>query len=724
MKVSNALFVLALGSLLASCGAGASSSSASEPVGTSSSSSASTSSSSSSSSASSSSSESSTASSTTSIDVAVGIEDLQKASAKAKAQAKAIKGGIITLSETSSFGGPTKKVMPFEFGSDKNGDVLHYKDFDWSMTEQDAYIMKDPSGSILGITKASDGTISKQYEQYTEVQYAFRNLLGYGEETLYGTEGLLEGLLGYAQRNVNQDAKFDGKNGIYEFSFGYFASLDTYEFYTVGASFSLGEKDELQAMTAKISAYNQSSFIVDDELQTIQLLNGATPTSTKEYQITQTIGERTFQNPIHLDSFYATSFDLTYEGASVAEGSSISVETGGDVSIGLANVLPETANFDFDTVTVTVTGGEEGGLSGQFTKYSQAISLSPSAVGEYRVEVKSVHVTKTFQVNVTAAQPNNIGISYFVEGPDGYTAYSYSDGIAGYVKVTYIIAANILPDAANQEVTTSVFGAEASAYKIERKEIRVNEWTDPKEMICFTPLVAGGFDITIASAVNPAVAATVHITASPTPSIAAVLSSQFASRMGGTIKYVVSFTPSPSVDGSSGSIHIEDKVSKKSEDATYTLAKGEKFYTFTLTHVSGESFGLTFKMSFDFSLFYFDANGLANQMSKVTPEFWIQGGWTATSGNYTFSFQFYSTGEASMMVNSSDFTVSEYFSCSYTLTETTDGYDGTFTANPNTENPFVTLPLSFKVDKDFTKVDTSFSFQEKSYTLSFVPESY
>ena len=76
------------------------------------------------------------------------------------------------------------------------------------------------------------------------------------------------------------------------------------------------------------------------------------------------------------------------------------------------------------------------------------------------------------------------------------------------------------------------------------------------------------------------------------------------------------------------------------------------------------------------------------------------------------------------MANSPDFTVSEYFSCSYALTETADGYNGTFTSNPNTETPFVALPLSFKVDKDFTKVDTSFSFQEKSYTLSFVPESY
>lgn len=657
------------------------------------------------------------------MDDAVKLEDLQKASAKAKAQAKAIKGGTITLSETSSYGDPTKKVMPFEFGSDKNGDVLHYTDFDWQMNQQDAYVMKDPNGAILGITQASDGSISKQFEEYTEVQYAFRNLLGYGGDDLYGAEGLLEGLLGYAQRNVNQDAKFDFKEGIYEFSFGYFASLDTYEFYTVGASFSLGEKDELQTMAAKISSYSQSSFIVDDELQTIQLLDGATPTSTKEYAITQTIGERTFQNPISLDSFYATSFDLTYKGATITEGSSISVETGGDASIGLANILPETANFDFDSITVTVTGGGEGGLSGQFSNYSNEISLSPSAIGEYSVEVKSAHVTKTFKVNVTAAQPNNIGISYFVEGPDGYTAYSYSDGIAGYVGVTYIIAANILPDAASQEITTSVSGAEASAYKIERKEIRVNEWMEPKKMICFTPLVAGGFDIAIASTVNPAVAANVHIAASPTPSIASVLSNQFAYRMGGTVKYVVSFTPSPSVDGTSGSIHIEDKVSKKTEDATYTLTKGEKFYTFALTHVSGESFGLTFKMSFDYALFYFGADGLANQMSKVTPEFWIQGGWTASSGNYTFSFQFYSTGEASMMVNSSDFTVSEYFSCSYTLTETTDGYDGTFTANPNTENPFVTLPLSFKVDKDFTKVDTSFSFQEKSYTLSFVPES-
>lgn len=103
--------------------------------------------------------------------------------------------------------------MPFEFGSDKNGDVLHYVDFDWNMNQQDAYIMKDPNGSILGITKKSDGTISKQYEEYSEVQYAFSNLLGYGEATLYGTEGLLEGLLGYAQRNVNQDAKFGAKEG-------------------------------------------------------------------------------------------------------------------------------------------------------------------------------------------------------------------------------------------------------------------------------------------------------------------------------------------------------------------------------------------------------------------------------------------------------------------------------------------------------------------------------
>ncbi|MDD7064434.1 MAG: hypothetical protein PUI76_04070, partial [Mollicutes bacterium] len=169
MKVSNALFVLALGSLLASCGAGTSSSS-SEPAGTNSSSSTSASSSSSSSSVSS---ESSTTSSTTSIDVTVGLEDLQKASAKAKAQAKAIKGGTITLSETSSFGDPTKKVMPFEFGSDKNGDVLHYVDFDWQMNQQDAYVMKDPNGAILGITKKSDGSISKQFEEYSDVQYAF-----------------------------------------------------------------------------------------------------------------------------------------------------------------------------------------------------------------------------------------------------------------------------------------------------------------------------------------------------------------------------------------------------------------------------------------------------------------------------------------------------------------------------------------------------------------------
>ncbi len=731
MKISKVLWVMMLGSLLASCGgnASASSSSKSESAFSSSNSSVSASSSQDSdvssidSSSASVPSQSQDSSTDSKPEQTIGLDDLEAASAKAKEKIQAVCGGTVTLDETSSYSGPTQKVMPFEYGVDKNGDVLHYVDFDWEMKKTDAYVMKNKEGSIIAVTKDGEGNISKQYQEFADVQFAYRDILGYGFD-YYGAEGLLDGLLATAKQNVNKDAKFSFEDGQYKFSFGYFSSLDTYEFYVVNASFALGEENELKSMGVKVASYGSSAFIVDDELQTIQLLDDTTPNSTKEYAITQTLGDRAFQNPIHLDDFYATSFDLIYNDKTIVDGETIQIEVGSDASLDLSNVAPATTNFDFDSIEVSVTEGDETSLSGSFNSFSKQISLSSSNEGNYTLQIKSTNVTKNINVTVLPAQPKQINVSYFVEGPDGYTAYPYSGKIDGYVGVSYIIAATVSPDAASQELSVALEGnVSLDDYTIEKKQIQVNEWAPARVMYLFTPLKAGDFDVKFTSVANTEVSTTVHVSAKEAPSLKTVLSDDFAWKQGGAIKYYVAFEPSE--DGLTGNMVITDRTSNKAEAASYILTKGEKYYEFALTHVSGESFNLAFKMSFDFTLFLFGEDGFANQMSKVTPEFLIAGSYGATSGDYNFTITFFDGGEASFLFNKTDFSASGYFSCSYSLMANGEaGYTGELLASTDTTDPFISLPLSFSADKEFTEIRCSFVYQETNYALSFVSESY
>ena len=67
----------------------------------------------------------------------------------------------------------------------------------------------------------------------------------------------------------------------------------------------------------------------------------------------------------------------------------MSVEKESNASISLANVLPETANFNFDSIAVSVLEGNEASLNANYQSFSNEISISSSEVGDYKVQVKS-----------------------------------------------------------------------------------------------------------------------------------------------------------------------------------------------------------------------------------------------------------------------------------------------------------------------------------------------
>lgn len=708
MKRSKILYVLAFGSLLMSCG------------GTPSSSSTSTSSSQPT---------TNTPEPTTSVlpgtsssgDSELTLEKLESVVASAKEKADSIASGTITLDESNSYGNPTHKVMPFEFGKDKNGDVLHYTDFDWNMNPQEMYLMEDEGHAVVAVQKDADGSISKPWETYDKVQYPYRTLLGYNEPTLYGTEGLLEGLVDYVKKNVNKDAKYQLSSGKYELSFGYFTSLDTYDYLVVNSSFSLGESNEVKTLDMEIVSYNQSSFMVDDELKVIQLLDNATASSTKKYKIEQVKGTRSYVNPISLDGFYATSFDLIYNDETLSDDSVVSIEKESYVSISVANVLPETANFNFDSIAVSVLEGNEASLNANYQSFSNEISISSSKVGDYKVQVKSKNVTKTFKVKVTEAQPNRINVSYSVDGPQGLTAYSYIGTIQGYVGVEYVLNATVDPFAANQELVASLDGVDTADYQLTKKSIQLNELM--RDMWCFTPLKAGTYDVLLKSAVKDSVQEIVHIVAENAPSLKDVLASDFANKEMSALKYYVTFEPAN--DGMTGNVKIENRINNQMEQASYTITKGEKFYTFSLTHVSGDEMNLEFKMSFDYTLFlYVVGDNDGKQMAKVTPEFLVSGTWNGTSGDYSLNFTLFENKEASLSMSKSDYSEYKNLSCNFALEVIEDGYRGTLTASSYTENPFVDLPLNFTVNKDLTSISISFTYGGNHYSFTLAKSEF
>lgn len=164
MKKAKLLFIFTLGSLLLSCGETTSSSLSIESSNTSSVSSTleeSNTSSSITSNTSSTLEESSITSNTSSSleESKLTLEELENVAKSAVNKANSIASGVVTLEETNSYSDPSIKEMPFEFGKDKNGDVLHFVDYDWSNNPFDMYLMEDDTHSIVAVKKDNEGNI-------------------------------------------------------------------------------------------------------------------------------------------------------------------------------------------------------------------------------------------------------------------------------------------------------------------------------------------------------------------------------------------------------------------------------------------------------------------------------------------------------------------------------------------------------------------------------------
>ena len=632
----------------------------------------------------------------------VSTDSVKKAVEKAVTKADLIASGNVNISSKDDWTDESSESS-FEFGEDSNGATLHYTGADYN-GEYDMYLLTDIDGSVVAVQKfKSDGSIKKPYDTFESIGFKFSSVLGYSA-SFTGVENLVQGLYSYGEQNVNKDFKYQVENGNYSFSFGYFESLDAWQFLKVSCEFTIGEKEEFNSVNVTIDTYSQSSFMVDDELGVIQLNSDAKASSVKKIEISQKVGVRAFVSPISLSSLKVASFDVMFDGKAVASGETIKVAKGETINLSLSNVAPETASFAFDEPQITAS---EGLVLG-FSSFNNSINGTPNVVGKFDVSIKTTNVTKSFKVEVTEAQPKSITLSYFTIAPKGYNSYVLANNkFDGFVGVEYIIKAGVLPDAANQNVNASIDGVDSSKYELTKKQIKVNEWMDAADMWSFVAKESGDYAITFASAVNANVKEVVNVHVSAAPAINEVLSSaKFGTKQGNSVKYQFEFVPTGT--GETGVVTIQDKLSSKEEVANYVISKGERYYSFALTHVSGDTLEMQLVMSFDFSLSYYNSEwDMYEALSKITPEFLVAGSTydgETSSGEHTLTINLMSNNEASLLL---DEMFSQYLNCTFSLKEEGDHYVGTFIAT-SSDTLFVTLPLSFTLSKDMNTLTISF----------------
>lgn len=644
------------------------------------------------------------------------------------AKADSVSNGTIEYSyESPLYGSTDSDTIPFEFGTDENGDVLHYKRTQYYST-YDWYVMRDGNGDFVVVKKDEDDEISNSsYPSFEGIGFPYSNILDYSVY-YFGTESLVENLFNIAKDNPNKDLVITHESDDqYSLSFGYLYTdeYDNNKYYKLELSFSIGSEGEFK--TAKVSStyYDSSCYNIDPEYDTVTLHSDAVAETIYTYDITQETGTRSFVNPYNPDGFYATSFDLVYEGETIASDSTIEIEAGESASISVENILPETTSFSFDDIDLSVTSGDEDGISASFSSWRNEISLYGYTAGEYTLEAKSKNVTKTFKVNCKPAAPESISLSYSTKGVDEYNSYVCDAEMDAYAGVEVVYQANVSPYAASQEVTASVTSFAADDYSFALKTVDINDWTSA-DCYCFTAKTAGDYKLKFVSADSSDVYTEVTVHVSATPTFAEVLADDYAAKARNAnhdqeVRYYFSFTPTGT--GETGSVTIEDRFNSKTEVASYSISQNGSNWDMTITHVSGDELGITLKIGSDYSLKMYesdDESGTGKLLSKADLAFMASGTYSGKSGDMSLYISLGTAYDLTFNMSNSDWTAYLYFDAKYELVSgnADTGYTCQIVESSSTEQDAFTLPLSFTLDKDLTTLGISFTYSGTTYTFS------
>lgn len=285
-----------------------------------------------------------------------------------------------------------------------------------SMDEEGIFVIRQEGDEIV----TNDTTNS-------EMMNGNPYFLWYYKDTVYGIEGALKNLYERAKQCTNRDLQETANEAAREYSFS-FSGLERrsngQDYFETTVTFTLGEDYTIATAEYRQKYYEDNSAWKVEELDERTFLTdpvtGITrpqaerPSHWTTVTVSQTAGERTEENSFSRDMFQIQSFDLSYNGQVLEDGSVLECDVATKTyDLLIENILPQTASFQQDFMYFDYEGNRNG--TGKDTMIStehftvfqsgSVIKLTVNHGGSWTLLFRTKNVTKRLSINVTGKAP-------------------------------------------------------------------------------------------------------------------------------------------------------------------------------------------------------------------------------------------------------------------------------------------------------------------------------
>ena len=676
------------------------------------SSSSSISSSSTSSSTVSSSSSSSTSSSTSSSEEKVLEDVIDKIELGVNSHDK-VKSGTLTYNEGSDV------VTNYEFGVDKYGKFVHIEE----KNNKHTYYGYNASNELYGIVD-TNGSYSVPLGTPSE-----NNLLGpiispfgYSEkDKMYGSKHFMENVLNEVKENKNKDFLNLSKESTgYKFSYGKVVKATRTYLWINTISFEL-EGDAFKSIEAKFEGY--TSITADFEYDGVYYINdGAKVNKTITVKYDQVIGEKDAVNPHDIESYYFSSFDIKDDkGNIVGDTLTLNVDTSKDFT--LENFMPTTALAAFDSISVKE---ETGSIKGNYMPSLNTLSLRPSVEGDFVVTLSTKKITKTINVHVDKALPNDLNVYYYVKcGSEyGIDLISSEDNVVKTYKNSEVyLKPAFSPMKADQSHKIEVLSDNKDSFIYEEVQIKTTAVGENyNDVYKVKATEVGTYIIRFTSLIDPSIYLDVEYQVSEIPDIASLLEHRYVRNTKGKVYVDVNFTPS-ATNYKEGSVSIDNVESGGDNNGTFKYTYNEETKYFDLTKLNEDGSikeNAEFKVKLGFNENYqlvYELGESAQELSIYSYELMISRiEWQGRDSNnawVTFGFNQDGTGTFGYSRSDENFQVVESYHCKITYTTSKQGDDIVIELTESSKKEI----YKFKAITSISSITTDDKFAELTLTL-------
>ena len=617
------------------------------------------------------------------------------------------------------------------------------------------YVMKDSNNEVVAVEKDNEGNYAKATDTYNKVAPYFSNWMEWNSS--YGAEGFFSDLVGSAQKNVNKDFAGYKENGNLYFSFGYHEHDDGEEPLTFWKVDVVAGASDAELANLKVTLVQYTSaggnYTYDSSTDTCTLADGATASQTDTYTITQTPGDRTYQNEVDLKSFEFASLSFKdSDGNVISESSPLNMDAGGFVELSV-EYGPNTANIEFDAPTTSYTGPEDGifvSFSKNYWSGGYTLSVDAYTAGDYVVTVKTANCEEKFSIKVTEkiVNPDYMAIRRYVESGVDDANYGYYDSakmLDGDTFTTHIDVSNyfvpfIKPYDATKGINVTVLDSDGMEvdeddYYLDT-ESSIYSWNEDYEQSAIEVSFynEGTYTLKLASSVDATYSQTYTVNVESDDFRTVLGKDGYTLFSNGTSGYKVrSFKFYPSADNEmEGTVNVIDPEGLDNEyGLTYEISKvdEEGYYeiSFTADYWSGAMY-----LGADYGL-YATTNSDSEDLYKlyeygtmevVMPKVWSG---DCTDEDYGYSVDnltFYNDGTVHGSISDPDSEDDCLLDCEYTVRKNAndDNYTVVFSFDGYLEDTnndwFENMPVTATLSSDLSTLEFSASYLEVSFSLT------